>query len=55
MAITTALAINGHLEGPSLLPAGGALAESLLAAVAGGVAGLVLACLLLRTVSDGRH
>lgn len=55
MAISVGLAFSGRLEGPTLLPAGGALAESILMAVAGGLAGWVLAGRLTRTVSGGRH
>jgi len=37
------LAVVGLLQGPSLLPFGGALVESLVAAAAGGVVGIILA------------
>ena len=40
---TSLLAVSGLLEGPSLLPFGGAFLESLVAAGAGGAVGLVAA------------
>jgi hypothetical protein len=36
------LALTGHLDGPSLLPAGGALAEAVAFSPAGAAIGLVL-------------
>lgn len=45
VAITVAvlLSVTGSLNGPSLLPIGGALFESIVAAVTGGIVGLVVA------------
>ena len=42
LAATAALALSGHLDGPSLLPAGGAAAEAVAFSLAGAVIGLVL-------------
>ena len=42
LAATAALALAGHLDGPSLLPAGGAAAEAVAFSPAGAVIGLVL-------------
>lgn len=42
LATTALLAATGHLEGPSLLPAGGALAEGVAFSLAGALIGLVL-------------
>lgn len=42
LAATAALATTGHLDGPSLLPAGGAAAEAVAFSLAGAVIGLVL-------------
>ncbi len=42
LAGTAALALGGHLDGPSLLSAGGALAESVAFSLAGAVIGLLL-------------
>lgn len=42
LAATTALALGGRLAGPSLLPAGGAVAEAVAFSLAGAVVGLVL-------------
>jgi hypothetical protein len=53
--IAVGLAAAGRLDGPSLLPAGGALLESLLAAAVGGAVGLLFAGRLSPSVSDGRH
>jgi hypothetical protein len=42
LGATTALALGGHLADPSLLPAGGALAEAIAFSLAGAAVGLVL-------------
>jgi hypothetical protein len=42
LAATTTLALTGHLNGPSLLPAGGAVAEAVAFSLSGAVIGLVL-------------
>jgi len=42
LAATTALALGGRLDGPSLLPAGGAVAEAVAFSLAGAAVGLVL-------------
>jgi hypothetical protein len=42
LATTALLAATGHLDGPSLLPAGGALWEAVAFSLAGAVAGLML-------------
>jgi hypothetical protein len=42
LATTALLAATGHLDGPSLLPAAGALSEAVAFSLAGAVAGLVL-------------
>ena len=41
--VATYLAATGRLAGPSLLPFGGALVESMLGAIVGGATGLALA------------
>jgi hypothetical protein len=41
--VTVALSAGGHLEGPSLLPVGGAALESMVVAAAGAVFGVVAA------------
>jgi hypothetical protein len=42
LAATTTLALTGHLDGPSLLPTGGAVAEAVAFSLSGAVIGLVL-------------
>ncbi len=42
LATTALLAATGHLDGPSLLPAGGAVAEAVALSLTGAVAGLML-------------
>lgn len=42
LAATLGLALTGHLAGPSLLPAGGAVAEAVVFSLGGGAIGLVL-------------
>jgi len=42
LAATAVLALSGHLDGPSLLPSGGAVAEAVAFSLAGAVIGLVL-------------
>ncbi|MFH1329638.1 MAG: hypothetical protein ABIJ48_03115 [Actinomycetota bacterium] len=42
LATTALLAATGHLDGPSLLPAGGAVAEAVAFSLAGAAIGLVL-------------
>jgi len=42
LAATAVLALAGHLDGPSLLPAGGAVAEAVAFSLAGAAIGLVL-------------
>lgn len=48
LAVTGILAVSGHLEGPSLLPTGGAVFESVVFAFTGGLAGLIGAALIRR-------
>ncbi len=43
VGVSLVLATLGHLGGPSLLPVGGALFESTVAAVLGGLAGFIFA------------
>lgn len=42
LAVTALLGATGHLDGPSLLPAGGALSEAVAFSLAGAAIGLVL-------------
>jgi len=42
LAVTALLAATGHLDGPSLLPAGGAVAEAVAFSLAGAAVGLAL-------------
>jgi hypothetical protein len=42
LGVSGLLALTGHLDGPSLLPAGGALAEAVAFSPAGAAIGLVL-------------
>ena len=42
LAATALLAATGHLDGPSLLPAGGAVAEAVAFSLAGAAVGLAL-------------
>jgi hypothetical protein len=53
-ATAVALSVSGNLGGPSLLPAGGALLESIVGALVGGIAGTLLAGRLEPTVSGSR-
>jgi len=48
LTVTGILSASGVLDGPSLLPTGGAVMESVVFAVAGGVVGLVGALLISR-------
>jgi hypothetical protein len=43
LIITGILSVSGNLDGPSLLPVGGAVLESVVFAIAGGVIGLIVA------------
>jgi peptidoglycan/LPS O-acetylase OafA/YrhL len=42
LAATAVVALSGHLDGPSLLPAGGAVAEAVAFSLSGALIGLVL-------------
>ncbi len=48
LAVTAVLSVSGSLDGPSLLPIGGAALESVLFAIAGSLFGLVAAVLIGR-------
>ena len=48
LAVTGVLSVSGNLEGPSLLPSGGAVLESIVFAAAGSLLGLVSAVLINR-------
>lgn len=52
-AVALLLSLAGRLAGPSLLPIGGALLESVLGAVAGGLIGLVVASAGLFETTSG--
>ena len=49
LAIGIVLLLAGRMDGPSLLPWGGAMLESMLAAVAGGLGGYGAAALMAET------
>jgi hypothetical protein len=49
LAVTGILSLSGNLDGPSLLPTGGAVVESVLFAFTGGLLGLIGAALISRT------